>query len=98
MSKIPATLAIVAMLLASTSLAQGRGEQEKSSIKDASDCVAAAALNNPNISTLYQEDRLKEVTDWIVLHSDACDDALRRMRQLHDRIYGEGTGRSFLRG
>ena len=48
MSKyIPATLAIAAMLLASTSLAQGRGELEKSSIKAATDCVAAAALNKP---------------------------------------------------
>jgi len=99
MSKyIPATLAIAAMLLASTSLAQGRGELEKSSIKAATDCVAAAALNNPNITTLYQEDRLKEVTDWIVLHSDACDNPLRAMRLLHDRLYGGGTGRTFLRG
>jgi hypothetical protein len=98
MSKIPATLAIAAMLLASTSLAQGRGELEKSSIKAASDCVAAAALNNPNITMLYQEDRLKEVTDGIVLHSDACDNPLRAMRLLHDRLYGQGTGRTFLRG
>ena len=98
MSKILATLAIAAMLLASTSLAQGRGELEKSSIKAASDCVAAAALNNPNIIRLYREDRLKEVTDWIVLKSDACDNPLRAMRLFHDRLYGEGTGRTFLRG
>jgi hypothetical protein len=98
MSKIPATLAIAAMLLASTSLAQGRGELEKSSIKAASDCVAAAALNNPNITTLYQEDRLKQVTDWIVIRSNACDNHLRAMRLLHDQLYGEGTGRTFLQG
>jgi hypothetical protein len=99
MSKyLPATLGIVAMLLASTSLAQGRSELEKSSIKAATDCVAAAALKNPNITTLYREDRLDEVTDWIVLQSSACDNPLRAMRLLHDRLYGQGTGRTFLRG
>src|ERR1700738_4008869 len=99
MSKyLPATLGIAAMLLASTSWAQGRGELEKSSIKAATDCVAAAALKNPNITTLYREDRLDEVTDWIVLQSSACDNPLRAMRLLHDRLYGQGTGRIFLRG
>src|SRR5271166_919848 len=99
MSKyLPATLGIAAMLLASTSLAQGRSELEKSSIKAATDCVAAAALNNPNITTLYREDRLDEVTERIVLHSSVCDNPLRAMRLLHDQLYGEGTGRRFLRG
>jgi hypothetical protein len=99
MSKyLPATLGIAAMLLASTSLAQGRSEREKSSIIAASDCVAEAALNNPNIANLYRENRLKQVTDWIVLKSDACDNPLRAMRLLHDRIYGAGTGREFLVG
>ena len=99
MSKyLPATLGIAAMLLASTSLAQGRSELEKSSIRAATDCVAAAALNNANIVKLYRENRLKKVTDWIVLKSDACDDPLRAMRLLHDRLYGDGTGQAFLRG
>src|ERR1700738_2974885 len=99
MSKyLTATLGIAAMLLASTSLAQARSELEKSSIKAATDCVAAAALKNPNITTLYREDRLDEVTDWIVLQSSACDNPLRAMRLLHDRLYGQGTGRIFLRG
>jgi hypothetical protein len=99
MSKyLPATLGIAAMLLASTSLAQGRSELEKSSIIAASDCVAEAALNNPNIVTFYRENRLKRVTDWIVLKSDACDNPLKAMRMLHDRIYGAGTGRRFLLG
>jgi hypothetical protein len=85
-------------LLASTSLAQGRSELEKSSIKTATDCVATAALNNADIVKLYRENRLKKATDWIVLKSDACDNPLRAMRLLHDRLYGEGTGRTFLRG
>ena len=84
MSKyLPATLTIAAMLLASTSLAQGRSELEKSSIKAASDCVAQAALNNPNIGKLYAQNRLKEVTDWIVLNSNACENPLRAMRLVH---------------
>jgi hypothetical protein len=95
---LPATFGIAAMLLASTSLAQGRSELEKSSIKAATDCVAAAALNNADIVKLYRENRLKKATDWIVLKSDACDNPLRAMRLLHDRLYGEGTGRTFLRG
>src|SRR4249919_293622 len=99
MSKyLPASLGIAAMLLASTSLAQGRSELEKSSIKAATDCVAAAALNNVDIVKLYRENRLKKATDWIVLKSDACDNPLKAMRMLHDRIYGAGTGRRFLLG
>jgi hypothetical protein len=50
------------MLLAGPVLAQS--ELEVTSIKAASDCVATAAINNPNISTLYQQNRLKSVTDW----------------------------------
>jgi hypothetical protein len=62
MSKyLTATPGIAAMLLASTSLAQGRSELEKSSIKAATDCVAEAALNNTNIVTLYRENRLNRL-------------------------------------
>jgi hypothetical protein len=95
---LPATLGIAAILIASTSLAQARSELEKSSIKAATDCVAAAALNNPKITTLYRENRLNEVTNWIVLRSSACDNPLTAMRLLHDRLHGEGTGQIFLRG
>jgi hypothetical protein len=99
MSKyLPATLGIAVTLIASTALAKERSALESASVKAATDCVAAAALNNSNITTLYREDRLDEVTDWIVLKSDACDNPLRAMRLLHDRLYGEGTGRIFLRG
>jgi hypothetical protein len=95
---LPAAIGIAAILLASTALAKERSELEKSSIKAATDCVAKGALNNPNITKLYREDRLDEVTNWIVLHSDACDNPLRAMRLLHNRLYGEGTGRRFLLG
>src|ERR1700738_611771 len=95
---LSATLAIAAMLIASTAMATERSELEKSSIKATTDCVPAAALNNPNITTFYRQNRLKKVTDWIVLKSDACDNPLRAMRMLHDRIYGAGTGRRFLFG
>jgi hypothetical protein len=95
---LPATLGLAAMLIASTSLAQARSELEKSSIKAATDCVTSAAVNNLNITTLYREKRLNEVTDWVVLRSSACDNPLRAMRLLHDRLYGEGTGQAFLRG
>jgi uncharacterized protein YgiM (DUF1202 family) len=60
--------------------------------------VAGAALNNSEITTLYRENRLREVTNWIVLRSSACDNPLNAMRLLHDRIYGQGTGKAFLRG
>jgi hypothetical protein len=99
MSKyLPATLGIAAMLLASTALAKERSALESASVKAATDCVATAALKDPNITTLYREDRLDEVTDRIVLHSSVCDNPLRAMRLLHDRLYGQGTGRTFLRG
>ena len=99
MSKyLPATLGIAAILIASTALAKERSVLESASVKAATDCVAAAAVNNPNITTLYRENRLNEVTDWIVLRSSACDNPLRAMRLLHDRLYGEGTGQVFLRG
>jgi hypothetical protein len=95
---LPATLGIAAMLIASTALAKERSVLESASIKAATDCVAAAAANNTNITTLYRENRLNEVTDWIVLRSRACDNPLRAMRLLHDRLYGQGTGQVFLRG
>jgi hypothetical protein len=50
------------MFLAGPVLAES--ELEVTSIKAASDCVAMAAINYPNISTLYQQNRLKSVTDW----------------------------------
>jgi hypothetical protein len=50
------------MLLAGPALA--RSQLEVTSIKAASDCVATAAVNNPNITTIYQQNRLKSVTDW----------------------------------
>jgi hypothetical protein len=95
---LPAVFGIAVLLIASTSLAKERGELEKSTIKAATDCVAAAALNNPDIIRLYQEDGLKKVTDWIVLKSSACDNSVRAMSLLHDRLYGEGTGRRFVLG
>jgi hypothetical protein len=95
---LPATLGIAAVLIASSALAKERSALESASVKAASDCVAAAALNNPNITTLYRENRLKEVTNWIVLQSSACDNQLTAMRLLHDRLYGVGTGRTFLLG
>jgi hypothetical protein len=99
MSKyLPATLGIAAMLLASTASATARSALESASVKAATDCVAAAALNNPEIATLYRENRLREVTNWVVLRSSACDNPLSAMRLLHDRIYGQGTGLTFLRG
>src|SRR5262249_52775662 len=51
-----------------------------------------------NISTLYRENRLKQVTDWTVLKSSACENALRAMSLLHDQLYGRGTGQIFLHG
>jgi len=50
------------MLLAGPALAPS--QLEVTSIKAASDCVATAAVNNPNITTIYQQNRLKSVTDW----------------------------------
>jgi hypothetical protein len=99
MSKyLPATLGIAVMLIASTALAKERSALESASVKAATDCVAATALNNPNITTLYRENRLNEVTNWIVLKSNACDTALTAMRLLHDQLYGKGTGQIFLYG
>jgi hypothetical protein len=89
---------IAVLLTAAASSAHARSQLEKAAVKAATDCVAAAALNNPNIVNLYQQNRLKEVTDWIVLKSSACDNPLRAMRLLHDKLYGEGTGRKFLSG
>jgi uncharacterized protein YgiM (DUF1202 family) len=94
---LPATLGIAFMVAAPAALAE-RSPMEIATVKAATDCVAKAALNNPNITTLYQENRLKEVTDWIVLRSNACENSLRAMRLLHDQLYGKGTGQVFLRG
>jgi len=95
----PAALGIGAMLLASTASATAaRSAMESASVKAATDCVAAAALNNSDIITLYQENRLREVTNWVVLRSSACNNPLNAMRLLHDQIYGPGTGQMFVHG
>ena len=95
---LPATLGLAVILVGSTALAKPRSELEIASIKAASDCIAAAALNNPNITTLYRENRLKEATNWIVLQSKACANQLTAMRLLHEQLYGRGTGQAFLFG
>jgi hypothetical protein len=95
---LSATLGIAVMLIASTASATARSELELASVKAATDCVAAAALNNSEITTLYRENRLREVTNWVVLRSNVCNNPLNAMRLLHDRIYGQGTGQTFLRG
>jgi Bacterial SH3 domain len=97
-TRLRVLVGIALALTVSPASAKERSPLESASVKAATDCVAAAALNNSNITTLYRQNRLKEVTDWIVLKSSACDNPLRSMRLLHDRIYGEGTGRTFLRG
>ena len=96
--RLPASLGIAAFFLASPSFAIERGALEKSSIQAATDCVAQAALKDPNIITLYRQNRLNELTDWIVLRSNVCDKPLAAMRLLHDRIYGKGSGLPFLQG
>jgi hypothetical protein len=98
MRRLSMVIAGIVVLLASSSLATERSELEKATIKAASDCVAAAALNNRNLTKLYQENRLKEITDWIVLNSNACEHQLTAMRLLHDKLYGAGTGRAFVLG
>ena len=99
MSKyLPASLAIAAFFIASTALAIERSGSEKSSIKAATDCVAQAALKNPDIIALHRQNRLNELTDWIVLRSNVCDKPLTAVRLLHDQIYGKGSGRLFLQG
>ena len=92
------TLAIATILIAPSALAKERSALESASVKAATDCVAAAALKDANIVTLYRENRLKEVTDRIVMKSSECDSPLTAMRLLHDRLYGAGTGRTFLLG
>jgi hypothetical protein len=99
MSKyLPASLGVAAFFVASTALAIERSGLEKSSIKAATDCVAQAALKNPDIITLHRQNRLNELTDSIVLRSNVCDKPLTAMRLLHDRIYGKGSGQLFLQG
>jgi hypothetical protein len=71
MPKFLSVLAGIALVLTVSAAAKERSELEKSTIKAATDCVAAAALNNSNIVKLFQQNRLKKVTDWIVLKSDA---------------------------
>ena len=57
MSKyLPAALGLTVMLMASTAPATARSEMESASVKAATDCVAAAALNNlPNNDPLSRK-------------------------------------------
>jgi hypothetical protein len=93
---LPLTIGIAGMLLAGPALA--RNSLEMATVKAASDCVTAAALNNPKITELHSANKLRSVTDRIVLKSGVCNNQLTAMRLLHDRIYGAGTGQLYLRG
>ena len=59
---LPAALGLTVMLMASAAPATARSEMKSASVKAATDCVAAADLNKSQITTLYQENRLREVT------------------------------------
>jgi uncharacterized protein YgiM (DUF1202 family) len=98
MPKLMPAIGAALVLMASTAVAKERSPLESASVKAATDCVAQTALNNPDIAKLYRENRLKQVTDWIVLKSSACENPLNAMRLLHDRLYGPGTGQRFLLG
>ena len=52
-------IGIAVALVASTAIAKERSPLESASVKAATDCVAAAALNNPNIVSFFRENRLK---------------------------------------
>ena len=88
---LPASLAIAAFFIASTAFAIERGGLEKSSIKAATDCVAQAALKNPDIIALHRQNRLNELTDWIVLRSNVCDKSLTAMRLHTSRFMGKAA-------
>jgi hypothetical protein len=54
-----------------------------------SDCVAATALNHLKISELHQQDKVKSITDWIVLKSGICDNQLASMRYIWGSYFAD---------
>jgi hypothetical protein len=54
---------MVVLLIASTGLAKERTALESASVKAAMDCVAAAALNNPDIVAPYRQTGLKSAEE-----------------------------------
>ena len=88
---LSASLGIAAIFITSTALAIERSELEKSRIKAATDCVAQAALKNPDIITLYRQNRLNELTDWIVLRSNVCDKTSQRCVCSTSRFMGKAA-------
>jgi hypothetical protein len=96
MRKTTIAIAAIGVLLATPAIA--RGKLEVAVVKAATDCVAAAARENPKIGELSRRlSTLKKITNEILL-SDACKNQLEAMRLLHDKLYGRGTGRVFLLG
>jgi hypothetical protein len=71
-------IGIAGMLLVGPALAGS--PQEEAAVKATSDCITAAAFNNLKIAELHQQDKLKSITDWIVLKSGICDNQLASMR------------------
>jgi hypothetical protein len=77
---LPHIIGIAGMLFIGSALAGS--PQEEATVKAASDCVAATALNHLKISELHQQDKVKSITDWIVLKSGICDNQLASMRYI----------------
>jgi hypothetical protein len=71
-------IGIAGMLLVGPALAGS--PQEEAAVKATSDCITTAAFNHLKITELHQQDKLKSITDWIVLKSGICDNQLASMR------------------
>jgi hypothetical protein len=71
-------IGIAGILLVGPALAGS--PQEEAALKATSDCITTAALNHLKITEMHQQDKVKSITDWIVLKSGICDNQLASMR------------------
>jgi hypothetical protein len=64
-------------------------------VQRATDCILRQVAANPRSRS---DLRPGEINDLIVDSVAACREPLRAMIRVHDRLYGDGTGESFLLG
>jgi len=100
MKRIAIGVGVLAGLLAQAAFGQGMTDAQKRKVhlpyvRAATDCYARAIETNTSTLDLARENRWYDAISAI---GNTCNQALLGMIDIHDRLYGPGTGITFAKG
>ena len=64
-------------------------------VRAATECVVRAVAADPRLATTPES---ADIRDLIVATMPTCADAMRAMIDVHDQLYGDGSGEQFFMG